>query len=94
MSSHRLLVFLNSSFDICIKVISSAYSSFHNFLGDICSNTIVCFNLYVQAGAVNRKKKKPKMKSYTRRGHQPVDQSTTGNEELLTPGSGKGMYSV
>ncbi|KAI0227007.1 hypothetical protein LSAT2_022540 [Lamellibrachia satsuma] len=45
------------------------------------------------SGAVNRKKKKPKMKSYTRRGHQPVDQSTTGNEELLTPGSGKGSTS-
>ena len=85
-----LTSFLNSSFDICIKVISSPYSSFHTFWGHFCSNTIVGFNLYVQAGAVNRKKKKPKMKSYTRR----VPQSSTGNEELLTPGSGKGKCSV
>ena len=75
-------------------MISSAYRSFDTFWGDLCSNTIVGFNIYVQAGAVNRKKKKPKMKSYTRRSHEPVDQSTTGLEELLRFGSGKGMCSV
>ena len=47
--------------------------------------------LYVEAGAGHRKKKKTKMKSYTRK----VNQATTGNYELLkSVSSGKGMCDV
>ena len=50
--------------------------------------------LYVEAGAGHRKKKKTKMKSYTRKVN-PVNQATTGNDELLKSVSrGKGMCDV